>query len=307
MTSWQLKTPVALIIFNRPGTTERVFNEIANARPPKLLVVADGPRADRSGELEKCTETRAIIERVDWDCEVITHFSDVNLGCRKRVSSGIDWVFQQVPEAIFLEDDCLPHPDFFRYCEELLDYYRNDTRIMMISGDNFQFGESRGDSSYYFSRYIHVWGWASWRRAWKFYDVDMPLWPKIRDSDLLDYVYLDTKEKKYWEKIFNSIYSGLIDTWDYQWAFSCWSQNGLTVLPQNNMISNIGFDADATHTKCKSELSELAAYEMKFPLKHPSCILPNVLADRYTFDKVINPSSWTRFLARTRNIFAKYV
>src|SRR5512139_3287315 len=176
MSDWQLKTPVAFIIFNRPDTAERVFAEIAKARPPKLLVVADGPRANRSGEAEKCAATRAIIDRVDWDCEVLTNFSDTNLGCKNRVSSGIDWVFEQVPEAIILEDDCLPHPTFFRFCEELLERYRDDERIGMISGDNFQLGQKRTDASYYFSRYNHIWGWASWRRAWRHYDREASAW-----------------------------------------------------------------------------------------------------------------------------------
>ena len=290
MADWKLATPVALLIFNRPDTTERVFNEIANVRPPKLLVVADGPRSDHPGELEKCAETRAIIERVDWDCEVITNISDENMGCRKRVSSGIDWVFDQVPEAIILEDDCLPHPDFFRYCQDLLDYYRDDTRVMVISGDNFQFGKKRGNYSYYFSRYAHIWGWASWRRAWKLYDVDITNWPEVRDSHALDYIYTNKKEKKYWEKNFNTIYSKLIDTWDYQWVFTCWSQNGLSVLPQHNMISNIGFNADATHTQCDSQLSKLPVDGMEFPLRHPSSVLPDIQADRYTFNNIFKPS-----------------
>src|SRR6185369_14461868 len=170
MADWALTTPVAFIIFNRPDTTEKVFAEIARARPPKLLVIADGPRAGRAGEADRCAATRAIIDRVDWDCKVLTNYSDVNLGCKNRVASGIDWVFEQVPEAIILEDDCLPDPTFFRFCEELLIRYREDERISQICGANFQFGRKRSNDSYYFSRYNHIWGWASWRRAWQHYD-----------------------------------------------------------------------------------------------------------------------------------------
>ncbi|MFV1976443.1 MAG: glycosyltransferase family 2 protein [Candidatus Scalindua sp.] len=299
MTGWQLKTPVALIIFNRPDTTERVFNEIANVRPPKLLVVADGPRSDHPGELEKCAEAQAIIERVDWDCEVITNFSEVNMGCRKRVSSGIDWIFEQVPEAIILEDDCLPHPDFFRYCEELLEFYRNDSRIVMISGDNFQFGKKRGNGSYYFSRYVHIWGWASWRRAWEFYDVSMADWPAARDSQALDYIYASKKEKAFWEKNFDAVYSNVIDTWDFQWVFTCWNRYGLSVLPQQNMISNIGFNADATHTQCDSKLSEIPVHGMVFPLRHPPRMLPDTQADSDTFKKVFSPTRRLNIIPRT--------
>src|SRR3989344_7840291 len=174
MSDFKLTTPVAFLLFNRPETTARVFAASARAKPPNLLVVADGPRANRPGEAELCAAARAVIEKVDWDCEVVTHFSEVNLGCKCRMSSGVDWVFQTVPEAILLEDDCLPHPSFFRFCEEMLEGYRNDERISMIGGTNFQKGRERSPDSYYFSRYTHIWGWASWRRAWqKIYDVEM--------------------------------------------------------------------------------------------------------------------------------------
>src|SRR6267142_406558 len=140
MSEWQLKTPITFIIFNRPDTTARVFAEIARAKPPKLLIVADGPRVDRMGEAERCAQTRAVVERIDWNCEVLTNYSSVNLGCRNRVASGIDWVFEQVEESIILEDDCVPHPTFFRFCEELLERYRDDERVSQIGGANFQLG-----------------------------------------------------------------------------------------------------------------------------------------------------------------------
>lgn len=295
MSDWQLRTPVAFIIFNRPDTTERVFAEIAKAKPPKLLVVADGPRANRPDEAEKCAVTRDIIKRVDWDCEVLTNFSDVNFGCKKRVSSGIDWVFEQVPEAIILEDDCLPHPTFFRFCEELLERYRDDTRVMAISGDNFQCGQKRGDNSYYFSRYNHVWGWASWRRAWQHYDVNMQEWPVIRDGKWLAGVLDDERQQHYWTNIFEQVHGGLIDTWDYQWTFACWVQNGLTVLPQTNLISNIGFGKDATHTQAMSIFAELPVEEMGFPLVHPHCMLRDTVADAFTNkNNFSEPTIWTR-------------
>jgi hypothetical protein len=165
MADFQLTTPVAFLIFNRPDTTAKVFEAIRQAKPPKLLVVADGPRPDRPDDIEKCKAARGVVEQVDWDCEVLRNYSDVNLGCKKRVSSGLDWVFNTVEEEIILEDDCLPHPTFFRFCEELLDYYRHDERIMVISGDNFQFGRNCTEYSYYFSRYNHCWGWSTWRRS----------------------------------------------------------------------------------------------------------------------------------------------
>src|SRR5215831_3805810 len=158
-----MRTPVALIIFNRPDVTERVFAEIAHARPRKLLVIADGPRFNRPGEAEKCTATRAIIDRVNWECEVLKNYSDVNLGCGGRESSAMIWIFEQAEEAIILEDDTLPQPTFFRFCEELLEKYRDDERVMHISGDNWLFGQKRISDSYFFSHYCLSWGWASWR------------------------------------------------------------------------------------------------------------------------------------------------
>jgi len=283
MPDWQLQTPVAFIIFNRPDTTERVFAEIAKAKPPKLLVVADGPRSNRPGEVETCDATRAIIDRVDWDCEVLTNFSAVNLGCKRRVSSGIDWVFDQVEEAIILEDDCLPDPTFFRFCEEMLERYRHDQRIGVISGDNFQFGRRRNDDSYYFSKYVHIWGWASWRDRWaKSYDVTMAKWPRIRDGAWLADMVGDAREARYWQQIFQRVHGGEIDTWDYQWLFANWLEGRLTVLPAVNLISNIGFSASATHTTGESDLANLERRSLGFPLKHPIGIVRNLQADMYS-------------------------
>jgi len=277
-----LKTPVTFLIFNRPDTTEKVFEEIRRARPPKLLIVADGPRVDKSGEAEKCRAARAIIERVDWPCEVLTNYSDTNLGCKRRVSSGLDWVFDNVEEAIILEDDCLPHPTFFRFCEELLERFRNDERIMMISGDNFQFGRNRTQHSYYFSHYCHIWGWASWRRAWKYYDIDMKLWPLIRDGMWLNGIFRNRNTVRYWRKIFDSVYQGKIDTWDYQWVFACLIQGSLSILPNLNLVSNIGFGLNATHTTGKSKFSNMQIAAISFPLEHPSFILRDDIADIFT-------------------------
>lgn len=283
MPEFQLTTPVAFIIFNRLDTTRRVFAEIAKARPSKLLVIADGPRTNRPGEAEKCAQTRAVIDGVDWDCEVLTNFSEVNLGCKRRVSSGIDWVFEQVEEAIILEDDCLPDPTFFRFCQELLERYRHDQRIGMISGDNFQLGNRRNDDSYYFSKYVHIWGWASWRDRWaNSYDVAMSRWPGIRDEAWLTDMVGNAREALFWHKIFERVYRGEIDTWDYQWVFANWVEGRMTILPAVNMISNIGFDANATHTTGDSELANLARCPIGFPLKHPPGVFKNVQADRFS-------------------------
>ncbi|MCT7989219.1 TylF/MycF/NovP-related O-methyltransferase [Laspinema olomoucense] len=273
---------VCFIIFNRPKTTERVFELIRQVKPHQLLVVADGPRGDRPGEAEKCIQARAIINRIDWECEVLTNYSEKNLGCRERISSGLDWVFTIVEEAIILEDDCLPHPSFFTFCWELLERYRDNEQIMAISGDNFQFGHRRKDDSYYFSRYAHSWGWATWRRAWQHYDNKMALWPKVREENWLEEVLEDNHASRCWSHIFQNVYDRQIDTWDYPWQFCCWIQGGLTILPNVNLVSNIGFTAEATHTQGSNPLGNLPTEAMVFPLKHPELIIRDNQADDFT-------------------------
>jgi hypothetical protein len=311
MSGYELNTPVSLLIFKRPNTTEKVFRAIREARPPKLLVVADGPRADRPDEARKCAMTREIIERVDWDCEVLTNYSDVNLGCKRRVSSGLDWVFGEVEEAIVLEDDCVPHPTFFRYCEELLNRYRDDERIVSISGDNFQFGRRRTEYSYYFSRYEHVWGWATWARAWEKNDVNMKLWPEVREGGWLKDILQDNRAVQDWSAIFENTYQNRIDSWDYAWVFSCWIQNGLSILPNINLVSNIGFGSEGTHTLEESPLGNLAARPMNFPLLHPPFVVRDARADSFTQHKVLTPAfterakrKATKLINRFKNVAA---
>lgn len=180
MSEFKLNVPVLLLIFNRPDTTQRVFHEIRGASPLQLFISADGPRENKPGEFEKCQITRDIVRQVDWDCEVYTNFRDKNLGCKIAVSSAIDWFFENVEEGIILEDDCLPSFSFFRFCEELLEKYRDDERIMQIGGTNLLSEWQRSDDSYYFSKYGAIWGWATWRRAWQYYDVNMKLWPEVK-------------------------------------------------------------------------------------------------------------------------------
>ncbi|MEH2419901.1 MAG: glycosyltransferase family 2 protein [Nostoc sp.] len=280
-----METPVTFIIFKRPLTTEKVFDAIRKAKPTKLFVIADGPRTDHEGEAEKCEATRAIIERVDWDCEVIKNYSDINLGCAKRVSSGLDWVFNNVEETIILEDDCIPHPTFFRFSEELLKKYRNDTRIATISAQNLQFGRKRTNYSYYFSRYNHCWGWASWRRAWKHYDLTIKLWKEVEAENLLHDILIDPKAVNYWQRIFKSVYNNPTGiTWDYQWTFACWIQGSLSIIPNVNLISNVGVGVDATHFTSNQEFSfiNMSMQAIQFPLKHPPFIVRNIEADNFT-------------------------
>jgi len=282
-TEYQVQTPVAILAFNRPETTERVFTEIAKVKPKKLLIVADGPRPNRHGESQRCAAVRSIIEQVDWDCEVLKNYSDVNLGCKRRVSSGLDWVFGAVDRAIVLEDDVLPHPTFFRFCDELLDRYADDERVGAICGCNFQNGLARSRHSYYFSRYAHVWGWASWSRVWRHYDVGLKLWPLIREEGYLKSLLPDAEMLKYYTDILQDVYEDRIDTWDYQFAFACWINSALAILPQVNLVSNLGFGRGATHTT--NPFSKVAGKPtecMTFPLVHPEFVMRHEAADLYT-------------------------
>jgi hypothetical protein len=233
-------------------------------------------------------EVRALIERVDWDCEVLTNYSDHNLGCGRRPATGLDWIFENVEEAIILEDDCLPNQSFFRFCEELLDRYRADEQVMMISGDNFLFGKHGTPDSYFFSRFVHVWGWATWRRAWQHYDYDIQRWPELRTTDWLLNLFGDQAAAEYWREILDAAFSTNDQTtWDYQWAFTCWLKDGVSITPNVNLVSNIGFGREATHTKLGSRLKAVPAKEMLFPLLHPPERSVHREADVYFFNQVL--------------------
>lgn len=300
---WEFDTPVALLIFNRSDTTRLVFNAIRAVRPRRLLVVADGPRPDREGEQERCREARSVIDEVDWDCEVDLNFSDRNLGCMRRVSSGLDWVFQKVEEAIILEDDCLPHPSFFPFCRELLVRFRHEPRVAQISGVNFQFGRRKMLESYYYSRYNHVWGWASWKRAWQLNDNEMVHWPDFRDNGLLDNLLSSKNEVAYWTDVLNKVYWGEIDTWDCRWTLSCWRNGLLTAIPAVNLISNIGFRSDATHTPVPNRYSAMKVEAINFPLIHPSLMESDAAADAFTGKTMFREYSLIhRFVASLRGM-----
>lgn len=284
-----VSVPVAFFVFNRPDLTQIVFKMLAKAKPKILFVVADGPRFPE--EAEKCEQARAVVDRVDWDCEVFTNFSDKNLGCGRRIASGIEWVFSEVEEAIFLEDDCLPVLSFFPFCQVLLEHYRHDERIMTINGNNFQSGQRRTEYSYHFSKYCASWGWASWRRAWKHYDYEMKSWPEFKQTGMMEMVCNDPYELKFWTKLFDSIYEnpGGIDTWDHQWNYACWSQNGLAVEPGVNLVSNLGLGrSDATHTTGQNpSLAEISKTQEIWEIKHPPFVVRHRDADTYIFDYVI--------------------
>jgi hypothetical protein len=279
-----IQSPVVFLIFNRPEQTARIFATIRAARPARLLVVADGPRPGRAGEEELCKKTRSVVDGVDWPCDVLRNFSDANMGCGRRVSTGLDWAFAQVEEAIILEDDCLPDPSFFPYCAELLKRYRTDERVMMISGNNFQNGASRTPSSYYFSQLTHCWGWATWRRAWRHYDFSMSEWRQQRGTRWIKAIAKSPVLELHWRECFDAVMAGKIDTWDYQWVYCMLARNGLSIVPDSNLVTNIGFGAAATHTLTVDQRYIVPSRAMGFPLRHPARVEPCYEADE--FEKV---------------------
>lgn len=248
-----LTPPVLFLIFNRPETTRSVMRSISKASPTQLFVAADGPRSGRAGEAEQCEAARREATAVAWDCDLHTLFRDQNLGCGVAVSEAITWFFEQVPEGLILEDDCIPAPSFFRFGAELLQHYRDVERVMHISGSNLQYGRRRGSASYYFSRLPNIWGWGTWRRAWRHYDFGL---------------------RPDWE---------LDDTWDTQWQLSIAKADGLSIVPNVNLVTNIGMGPGGTHTKGNERAANLKAFEMSFPLEHPRQLKANKVADVFTY------------------------
>ena len=279
-----LKTPILFIVFNRPETTIKVFEKIRQAKPLRLYIAGDGPREGREGEKEKVNKVREIVTKLDWPCEVKTLFRDKNLGCKKGVSTAISWFFEYEEQGIILEDDCLPHLDFFSFCENLLDRYARDERVSIITGNNFQNGKWRGDGSYYFSKYNHIWGWASWRRSWFHYDGDLKFWPEWSNSKAWFDHMPDKVERRYWQNNFELVQKEQIDTWDYPWTASIWYKNGLTATPNVNLVSNIGFGKDATHTNFENDKNANLPTKEIGKIIHPLKIKQDTEADRYNFD-----------------------
>ena len=266
-----LQTPVAIFIFNRPNCTEQLVNALAVVKPAHLFVIADGPR--NANDIELCKQTRAIIDQIDWPCTIVKRYATSNMGCRESIPSGLNWVFERVDACIILEDDCIPQPSFFPFCQELLSRYQHDERVMTVGGHRSDGPNELGTESYYFSKYPSVWGWATWKEKWAKYDLNMSQWADLKDSKWLDDVLQNPKAVAYWNRMFNHMKNGL-DTWDYALAYSCWLHNGLSIRSRVNMISNVGFGKDATHTHQQTVLADMYAkpIDIKFPLKHPIAI-----------------------------------
>ena len=298
-----LKTPVLFLIFKRLDTTKQVFEQIRIAKPRKFYLAADGPRENIEGEIDKCKVVREyVLNNTDWDCEIKTLFRDKNLGCGRAVSEAITWFFEHEEKGIIFEDDVVPSLSFFWFCEELLERYKSDMRIWRIGGCNFQDGNKRGDGDYYFSAISHIWGWASWANRWKFNDFELK---NINDDSFIEN-YWEGPALKYWKKIFWNIKDKILNkefyTWDYQWLFTMWYHQGLGISPNVNLISNIGFGRDATHTE-NIDLKVANLPKGNIILKnHPKEVVRDIEADYYTFYRNFYIPIWRRFILKLRSI-----
>ncbi|SDU77477.1 nucleotide-diphospho-sugar transferase [Pseudomonas sihuiensis] len=277
-----LNTAVLFLVFNRLDTTKQVFEAIRQAKTPRLYIAADGARETKEGEAEKVQAVRDyVMENIDWDCEVKTLFREKNLGCKYAVSGAITWFFENEEQGIILEDDCLPSQSFFWYCEELLNKYKNDETVYLISGD------ARGPESfgmkedYGFCKYPMIWGWASWARVWQNYDPEISDWPKVRDT-LPASISTYKPTVRFWKSTFEQLYRKEIDTWDFQFTYLLLKNGGKCIVPKINLISNVGFGADATHTfSPESEAANRMRFEIKIPLEHQPSIFSEEMINNF--------------------------
>lgn len=300
-----LNTAVLFLVFNRLDTTKQVFAAIKQAKPPRLYISADGARTSKEGEAEKVNAVRGfILQNIDWDCEIKTLFREENLGCKYAVSGAIDWFFKQEESGIILEDDCLPSQSFFWFCEELLERYKDDRRVWHISGDNFQDKKKHNVYEYYFSKIPHIWGWATWSNRWGAYDVEMKSFKSPHGKTAVTNFFVEKKQAKYWLRLLGNGYKGEVDTWDFQWAYTCFINNGLSINPNRNMVTNIGFGIEATHTKSENKrVSNLKNFDIEFPIDKVNNVSPSLEADVYSMKKIF----YKNIMIRVINKISRFI
>jgi hypothetical protein len=297
-------SPILFLVFNRPEQTARVFEAIRAARPERLYVAADGPRPDRLGEAERCAQVRAIATAVDWPCQVQTLMRSENLGCGAAVSGAIDWIFSREEEAIILEDDCLPDASFFDYCTLMLDHFRGDQRVGQVCGFNLLPEASPLSSDYFPSHFGWCWGWATWRRAWKSFDPSMEGWNRLKRLGLHRQHPFYRERVRVFDLESNL---GLVNTWDYQWHYALASQGMLSLVPSVNLVRNIGFTADATHTVDPDPFRSrsAAALVVNSDLRHPEFMLANPAYEQALI-RAAHPGPWRRWVVpKFRRLMAK--
>lgn len=282
-----VQMPIVLFLFNRPALTAQVFAVIRQVRPAQLFLIADGPRLTHPRDPDLCAAARQVVATIDWPCTVHRLYSATNLGCGQRIASGLDWVFAQVEAAIILEDDILPDPSFFPFCQELLTRYHADARIAYISGYNALGGWAGQGASYFTCRHGSIWGWATWRRAWQHYDFTLDRFRTWDVAAILARHLADPEHAAHQAWLFAHYRGVAIDTWDIQWTLSCLLTGGLCLMPSHNLVKNLGFQTEATHTIDPGDMrTALARATLPLPLVHPTAVQlaqPDAQFDRWVF------------------------
>lgn len=289
--NYKIKTPIIFFIFNRPELTQKVFNAIREAQPDKLFIIADGPRDTHIQDKELCQKTRAIVEKIDWNCEVKNNYSDTNMGCGTRVSSGIEWAFNYTDQIIVLEDDCLPNQDFFIFMEEMLEKYKNEDKVGSITGFSPQTKNLVNHQySYYFSKFYHMWGWATWKRAWKEYEYTLDSWGDKKNK--VDWLFKKIKDKKISKQLardFDNVYQNngkknQVHAWGFQFMYTHLKNDLFCIKPRENTIENLGIGIESsTHTKLDNPLKNIMHNNLILPFNHPSNFTWNKEVDMKVF------------------------
>ena len=305
----KINTPVLLIAFNRPNTTQKVFDEIKKNKPSKFYFAVDAPRNGNISDEINCKLVQEIANQVDWECEFHKRFSNINQGCGPGPYNAITWAFENEDRLIILEDDCVPAQSFFNYCDELLEKYKNDTRIWLISGNQFNEEAVKTNHSYFFSKYGHTWGWATWKRCWEQMDLKMSNYPLIIEQDLFKSAFRTKKEARFFEKIYNEIYydrTSMSHIWDFQFAFYLLSNNHLSIVPSKNLVKNIGYLG--THSEIKNKFHDRPIdgnYKISL---HPDFILCDIDYDDYHFKNHWNKKApfLLRVIAKIKKVYKKW-
>ena len=296
------KTPVVFICYNRPLVTKKTFSQIRKLKPKKLFLIMDGPKMKNNSDLINCEKVKKIISQINWDCKVYKNFSKINLGLKKRVVSGLNWTFSKVDRAIILEDDCYAGQDFFYFCETLLNYYKSNKKVSVITGNNFE-ENIINSSSYYFSKYSHIWGWATWKRTWKFYSDNNVNISRFIKSEAFKKFCPINDEHKYWTKMFEQIKKGYQESWAYYFLLNIWKHNGLTVTPNYNLVENLGINNElSTHKIDKHLRISLTKKKLKKQLIHPKNIFINSDIDKLVFYKIYHKNLHFRLKSKLKKI-----
>ena len=297
------KIPIVYVCFNRPELTKKTFECIKKIKPSKLFLILDGPRKNNKRDKINCLKVKKIIQNINWKCKLYKNFSKENLGLKNRFFTGLDWVFSSANEAIILEDDCLPHKDFFYFCEAMLKKYKNSNKVKFITGNNFQNPKKMEISEdYYFSKYSHIWGWATWKKTWLDVNRNDTFWKKkIFDSNF-EMMKSSTKEKKYWKNMYTGVLNNKLNSWAIYLLFSIWKNKGVTVTPKINLIKNLGLSS-GTNTKNLDIKLDISNKSLNKPLKHPKIIKVNLKKDLYVFNTVYSKN----FFNKLRFLSANYM